>query len=46
MSGPLSSPRPIFEVKIGVGRPTAGRGLRPLLTQLPTPILTSKIGLK
>jgi hypothetical protein len=37
--------RPLFEVKIGLGRPAAGRGLRPLLTQLATPILTSKIGL-
>jgi hypothetical protein len=31
--------------QIGLGRPTAGRGLRPLLTQLATPILTSKRGL-
>jgi hypothetical protein len=30
---------------VGLGRPAAGRGLRPLLTQLATPILTPKIGL-
>jgi hypothetical protein len=35
----------LLQAYFGLGRPAAGRGLRPLLTQLATPILTSKIGL-